>query len=216
MVEESQTQFGCRFPRPTGRDQPVDERLGVNNGLRPESRDGESAPQLSFVAFERERLAGGVRERSETVAYLDGQVGEEGILGSGHPQVGTGCARPGRCIRPGIGLPGPMRLERLVCWSYKEHLRTTRDRPSILSEPRLSLRRASAWYQFRGLQRVRRTIPPARPLSPGKRARQNRTVVLADVFFRRCFNGPRVRPFSIRHRPRRAKGRRFARAPWRS
>ena len=54
MIEEPQVQLGCRFPWPTGRGEPVDERLGVNNRFRPESSDHETAPQLGFLAVERE------------------------------------------------------------------------------------------------------------------------------------------------------------------
>ena len=57
MVEEPQVQLGCGFPRPTGRGEPVNERLGVNDRFRPESGDDELAPQLSFLAVEWEGLA---------------------------------------------------------------------------------------------------------------------------------------------------------------
>src|SRR5271157_3848622 len=95
MVEEPQVQLGCGFPRPTGRGEPVDERLGVNDRFCPESSDDELAPRLSFLAVERERLAGGIRERVETIPYVYGQVGKEGILGSGDPNVRTSRPRSG-------------------------------------------------------------------------------------------------------------------------
>ncbi|MGO9813412.1 MAG: hypothetical protein ACLP53_21935 [Isosphaeraceae bacterium] len=54
MIEKPQVQLGCGFPRPTGYGEPVDERLGVNNRLRPEGSDDEITPQLSFLAVEWE------------------------------------------------------------------------------------------------------------------------------------------------------------------
>jgi len=69
MVEEPQVQLGCGFPRPTGGGEPVNEWLGVNNRLRPESSDDKIAPQLSFLAVEWEYLRAvseNVRRRSRT------------------------------------------------------------------------------------------------------------------------------------------------------